>query len=354
MKPTLTKMTLAAIIASSLLVVVQACTESQGKTTTIPKSSEPIPVKVLPLERSTASTSVITSGKLTTDDETILGFKTGGVVSAVFVKEGDRIRKGQILATLDLTEMNALVSQAKTGYEKAERDLARSKNLYTDSVATLEQLQNAQTAFELAKQQYNTANFNRVYSQIKAVSDGYVLKKFVNPGQVVGIGDPIVQTNGAGTANWIVKSGVSDRQWSSIKLRDKALVKVDAFPGKTFDGVVVRKSETADPLTGSFTVEILIDGAAKFANGMFASAEVLSGDKVESWKVPYEAVLDANGDEGFVFVTNDNKTAVKKAIKIQSFDGNTIHIASGIEGASSLIVSGSAYLTDRSPISIVR
>ncbi len=87
---------------------------------------------------------------------------------------------------------------------------------------------------------------------------------------------------------------------------------------------------------------------------MFGSAELQSGESSTSWSVPYEAVLDANGNEGFVFITLDNKTAIKQAVVIESFNGKTIRVSKGLEKASSLIVAGSAYLADLSPIQIVK
>ena len=164
----------------------------------------------------------------------VLAFKTGGVINRVLVKEGDPVRKGQLLATLDLTEINALVAQARFGYEKAQRDFQRVTNLYRDSVATLEQLQNTETALAVAKEQLEAATFNRSFSEIHSPSNGYVLRKYVNAGQVVGVGDPILLTNAAVGNNWILKIGVSDKQWASIKINDKATIAIDAFPDRSF------------------------------------------------------------------------------------------------------------------------
>ncbi len=125
------------------------------------------------------------------------------------------------------------------------------------------------------------------------------------------------------------------------------------FPNRTFDGIVKRKWETSDPQTGAFTIELEVKNQnAKFASGMFGAAELSSDASQPSWSVPYEAVLDANDNEGFVFITNDNKKAVKQPVIIESFNGNTIRISKGLENSSALIVSGSAYLADNSPIII--
>jgi len=344
---------LAAPLALVSMLSMQSCTDGKSAANIVPKVSQPIPVRVVRLQKSGEAGVIKVTGQLTTNDESILGFKTGGVVSAVLVKEGDPVRKGQLLATLDLTEINALVAQAKFGYEKAKRDHDRATQLYKDSVATLEQLQNAETAFEVAKQQWEAARFNKNFSEIHAPSTGFVLRKFVSSGQVVSTGDPVLLTNAVSEGKWILKAGVSDKQWAAIKLRDKATVRIDALADQNLKAEVVRKSETADPSTGMFTVDLAVtNNGVKLATGMFGSATVESGGKVESWSVPFEAVLDANGKDGFVFVTHDDKTAHRKSIVIESFNNKTMRISAGLDSASALIVSGSAYLTDGSKIYI--
>ncbi len=347
------------ILSSTLMamtaVFFQSCTDGKSATNAIPKTSAPVPVRTIQVEKTAATPVITASGQLTTEDEAVLGFKISGIVSAVFVKEGDPIRKGQLLAKLDLTEINAWVSQARFAYEKAQRDFQRTTNLYKDSVATLEQLQNSETALSVAKEQLQATSFNRGFSEIHAPANGYVLKKFVNAGQVVSAGDPILLTNAATQGNWILKIGVSDKQWASVTLKDKASVKIDAIPDHIFQATVTRKSETSDPVTGAFTVELLLkNDGARLATGMFGSAQVQTGIALSTWSVPYEAVLDANGNEGFVFVTSDNKVARKQPVTIESFDGKTIRLSSGLEDGSALIISGSAYLADNSLIQIIK
>lgn len=338
-----------------LTISIQSCTDSKGNNNAIPKNAESVPVKVIALKKSSGTNTVKASGQLTTDDQTILGFKMSGIVNTVLVKEGDFVKKGQLLATLDLREINTHVSQARLGYQKALRDLQRIQNLFKDSVATLEQVENAETSLAVAKEQLDATTFNRNFSSIHAPANGYVLRKFVNAGQVVDVGDPILLTNGAAAGKWILKIGASDKQWSSLIIGSKAKITVDAFPDRTFEGIVSRKSETSDPQTGAFTIELEVNnGRAKFASGMFAAAEITSSQAQTSWSVPYEAVLDANDNEGFVFVTNDNKTAHKQPVTIDSFDGKTVRISKGLEKSNFLIISGSAYLADNSPITIIK
>lgn len=354
MKNALQKLAGAALFGL-VVIVLQSCTDGKGAQHTIPKASEAIPVRVISVEPSSGHTVIKASGQLTTDEEAVLGFKTAGIVSRVYVREGDAVRKGQLLATLDLTEINAAVAQARVGAEKAQRDFRRAGNLYADSVATLEQFQNAETAVTVATRQLEAAEFNRSYSEIHAPADGFVLKKFVNAGQIVSTGDPVLLTNVVSTRGWFLKVGVSDRQWSQLRVGNEARVVLDAFPGRTLKSRLVRKSETADAASGAFTVELSVQPEdLKLATGMFGAAEFVSQELQPGWSVPFEAVLDAHDRDGFVFVTTDGKIAHKQAVVIESFNNKHVVIAAGIESGQQLIVSGSAYLADGSNIRIVK
>lgn len=348
------------VLLSMSAVFLFSC--SQKKEEPVIKDQEVIPVKVIALDPSATDADIVASGRFTTDDEVSLSFKTAGVINRIFVKEGDPIHPGQLLATLHLNEVNAQVGQIQAGYEKAQRDLQRVTNLYRDSVASLEQLQNAKTALELTRQQLSAAQFNRNYSEIRATQNGFVLRKLANEGQVMSIGATVLQTNGAHSGNWMLKVGVSDKDWARIAVNNKADIRSEAAGDKVLTGYVLRRAEGVDPATGSFSVDIKLDSDAsgKMASGMFGSAVIhtkatgSTSTLSNTWSIPYDALLDGDGSTGYVFVTRDGSTAEKIKVTIASMEKDRIMISDGLQGAGSLIVSGSAYLTDKSKIKIVK
>jgi len=343
------------LIPAAALLLYGCGTPASGKQNSV--KNDTIPVQVITLDGPSGPTSgIAVSGQFTTDDETQLSFKTGGVIHSILVKEGDRIHQGELLATLDLTEINTQVQQAQLGLEKARRDFQRVQNLYKDSVATLEQLQNAQTALDIAGQQAGATRFNQSYSEIRAGKDGYVLRKMANPGQVVSSGTPILETNGAGSHHWLLRVGLSDREWAQVHLGDHAKLETGALPGQTLTGTVSRRSEGVDPATGTFTADIRLNGTVSgaLASGLFGKGVIqpVSPAPTGSWAVPYQALLDGDGSSGYVFVTTDGRTAHKVKVRLSGMEKDHIIISDGLQGAGSVIVSGSAYLTDSSPIRI--
>jgi RND family efflux transporter MFP subunit len=320
--------------------------------------ADTIPVQVVQLKQQGNSAPMAVSGQFTTDDEVMLSFKIGGIISSLNVKEGDAVKRGQLLATLNPTEINAQVQQASLATEKAQRDYERTQNLYKDSVATLEQLQNSKTTLQQAQQQLTTATFNRQYSEIRAPKDGYILHKLANVGQQVTVGTAVLQTNGAEAGKWMLRVGISDREWAVLQLNDKATIQTTAMPGQVLQGIVTRKSEGVDAATGTFSADISITGKKPqaIAAGMFGKATIIPARPTNTgnatWQIPYDALLDGDGNSGYVFVTDDNKTAHKVKVTVAGIDKNTVTISSGLADAKSLIISGSAYLTDNSAITV--
>ena len=334
------------------LFILVGCSSSTPTETSTPTADQAIPVSLFSLQPSDMATTVTASGTFSTKDETLLSFKLGGIVSKILVDEGDAVKSGQVVATLDLTEIQAGVSQSKLAYEKALRDHQRATRLYADSVATLEQFENSKTALELAEQQLNVANFNLAQSQIRATKNGFVLKKFVNSGQLVASGTPILQINGAASGIWMLRVTVSDQQWNSIRIGDQAEINL-ASSSNWIPAKVTLKSQAADPITGTFWVEISPESVNELslASGMFGKARIQPSESVQGWEIPFGSLLDANGDSGYVFVAEGQK-AKKVKVQLGKITPTVVQVTSGLENYKSLIVAGSAYLSDGSIIQV--
>lgn len=341
------------IVYPALLMLMAAC---GGKTaeTKKPVTDNVIPVVVASIDTANGSNTIAASGLITSANDAKLSFKIGGVIDAISVQEGQAVRKGQLLASLNSTEISAQVQQAQISLEKAQRDYQRASSLYKDSVVTLEQLQNSKTGLDIARQSLQQVSFNRQYANIYAPADGFIIKKVHNAGEVTGPGIPVVIMGLLGSnSQWVLRAGVADREWAVIETGNKATVTTDAFPGKTFNAVVSRKASSADPASGSFEIELVIDMQdLKPAAGMFGQAMITPFKRVKASTIPYDALLEANGNKGFVFVTDDMKTVQRVEVTISSIEKDRVLIADGLNGHAYVVISGSPYLTNGSAISI--
>ncbi|GAB3945918.1 efflux RND transporter periplasmic adaptor subunit [Spirosoma harenae] len=341
------------LISLSLTVAIWSCgSKAENATTTTESDEAVVPVKLAPVSTVVRAEPVVASGLVSSAQEARLSFKIGGIITRMYVEEGQQIRKGQLLATLDLTEINAQVSQAQLANEKAERDLGRVKSLYADTAATLEQLQNATTGTNVAKQNLTIAQFNRDFAQIRSSVDGIVTRKIVNAGEFIGPGAPVYQLSSNRPNDWVVRVGVSDKDWARLRIGNKASIKLDAYPDRTFTGTISELAQAADPVNKLYEVEVRVSpGAAKLAPGLFAKVTLVPAQSRSYTLVPIEAIVEGNGKEGFVYLLADDKKHVRKVpVQIGFLDGDKVLLANGLSGVKDVVTAGSAYLTESSSV----
>lgn len=338
------------LLLSLLLISCNKKDETQQKTTETDEVL--VPVSLTKVDQATRSESIVASGLVASSEEARLSFKIGGIIQKVYVTEGQKVSKGQLLASLNTTEIDAQVNQAKYGVEKSERDFKRVENMLKDTAATLEQMQNVTTALDIAKQNLQIAQFNRSYAQIISPIDGAVIKKMGNEGELTGPGTPIFYITSNRQGDWVVRVGVSDKDWARLKVGDKANVQLDAYPTEAFEGRITKLAPAADPMNKLYEIEVRIAPKGKrLATGLFAKVELKPVQSRSYTVVPLEAIVEGNGKEASVYVLDETRKKVKRLpIQIGFVDGDKVLITNGLEGISEVITSGSAFLTESSTV----
>jgi len=367
------------IISVLILIAITSCAHKNNATQAgatqatdslseakAPDEMNVIAVKVASVRLESVMDSIRTTGLVTTENEANLSFKIGGVIDRIYVNEGQTVTQGELLASLKVTEINAQLDLASLALDKAQRDYTRASNLYRDSVGTLEQLQNAKTAQDIARQSEDAVSFNHQYAYIKAAAGGFVSSKRANEGEVVAPGAPVLMINETGgNKDWVLRVGVSDAEWSAVYPGQKATIRLDAFPGESFAGRVYRKSQAADPASGSFQVDIRIDarqgrpGATGSDNvvlaaGMFGKAVLVPEKAVSENTIPYEALIQISGNNAFVYTPGPDGSLKKVDVVIKSFNERNVIIESGLSGGDQVVVSNNAFLNEKSKIAIAK
>lgn len=295
---------------------------------------------------------VRSSGILATRTEVKLSFKTGGLISTMNVREGQTVDEGDILASLDLSEIKAQVSQAEIAYEKTKRDYYRALNLYRDSVATLETLQNAKSAYDLSKAQKRIVDFNLQHSRIVAPSQGKILKIIAEKNEMIAPGYPVILF--ATTENdWIVRVSLADKDIVKFDTGDSASIQMDAFHDRIFSAEISELGSVSDPVTGTYDVELVLkEDDPDFRTGYIARVSLFPNDSIKAWWIPFEAVQNLDNNRGHVFVV-DSMTARKTNVRTGTTINEGILILEGLSGSDLIITEGAGYLKDGSEINVV-
>ncbi len=342
-------MKLQSISIAIIMIAIAGCKPEVEKR---PVNNNIINIRTQPVGCVEYKVPVRATGILSTTSQAKLSFKTGGIIKQLNVREGESVQRGEVLAVLDLSEIQANVNQAQIGYKKSERDLARAKNLYRDSVATLEQYQNARSAFELAKAQKQIADFNLLYSQIKAPSDGKIQKILVESNEMIAPGYPAILFAST-ESDWIVRSALTDKDIVKLSIGDSAQVTMDAFPGIIFNAEIAELGTVADPVTGTYEVELsILQSLPQFRTGFFSRVSIYPTEISRSLMVPIEALLDASDHSATIFVYENGK-ALKRRIKLGAILVDRVVILEGLEEGEFVITDGAKYVDKDSEVNPV-
>lgn len=341
------------------LAVLHGCgSKSANESTTEPAKAvaadaKIIPVKTAQVQVQTLKQNVRAAGVLGTKEEIKLSFKIGGVIDKILADQGQSVTQGQLLATLNLREINSQVEQAQQGFEKAERDLKRAKALFADSVATLEQLQNATTGYEVAKSGLAAALFNKQYASIYAPISGRIVRKLSSENELINPGVPvfIISTPGKG---WVLRVGLADKDVVLLQNGNAASVNFAAYPSVTFPAVISEIAATATPGTGTYETELIVNPMGKnFVTGLVGKASIVPSQAYQYKLVPIESLLEADGAHGIVYVLQkDGKHVVKKKVTIAFIHGGQVALMDGVEAGDQVVTEGASYVNESTIVGV--
>jgi membrane fusion protein, multidrug efflux system len=333
-----------------LSILVAACGSAGAEE---PASNPSTPVRMAAVEHVEIGRPVLATGTLHAKDELHLSFRSPGIVTRVLVAEGAAVRRGALLAALDPGDIDAQVARARSGLARADRDLARAEALFRDSVVTLQQVQDARTAAELARADVSAAEFSRRHASIVAPADGVVLRRLVEGGELVAPGATVLVL-GSRERGVVLRVGVADRDALRLRPGDPATVSFDALSGRTFAGAVREIAPSADAGTGTYRVEITIDpGETGLSSGLVGRVEIRPGRTARMPTIPIAALLEADGDRGTVYTVSPAGLARRLPVAVGSLRDGRVAVPEGLDGVELVVTDGAAYLRDGAPVEVV-
>lgn len=298
-------------------------------------------VEVAPLA---AAGAVQASGLVGYKREADLAFMAPGVVAAISVDAGDRVRRGQRLATLRRTTAGTNADEAALARANAERDLARTQELFERGFVSEARLEDARLAVERARDS----------SVLTAPADGVILRRRAEPSQSVGAGAPIVAFGETGSGI-VVRVPVASSAAARVRVGDAASVRVTDLGGDARAGRVARVGAQGNQLTGAFEVEIEVVNADGLRSGMVAAVEIAAAPAQTAESVllvPTLSLLDARADQGVVFVIDAQSVARRRLVRTSGVTQDGVLIVEGLAPGERVVSAGAAYVRDGEPVRI--
>ncbi len=261
-------------------------------------------------------------------------------IEKILVKEGQKVKKGQLLAKLSPEQYK----QAKAQFEAAKQNYLRMKKLYEQGSISQQQFDQIKAAYQAAKAMYELAAKN---TELRAPFSGTVASVNMEEGAMF---NAMMSRMGVLTLSDLskvkIEVGVSDKDVNKIRAGQEVIVKCDAFPDTTFIGKVESVDRVADPMSGTYKVKIVVPNPGeKLRSGMFATVYIVT-DKADSTVViPQNAVVD----DTLVFVVEGNKVRARK-VKIGVQGDSLVQVLEGLKPGEKVVTEGTLGLYDGAPI----
>lgn len=339
---------LSALLTFSLLGL-HAC--SPDRDTGTPPAESAVQAELLVVAPEQIAETYTTTGTLVADDRVEIASRLMGYIREIKVREGSTVTQGQLLLTIDPTEIEAQraeaearVSQARARSAEAQADYARFKTLFEQKLVAANAYTKAELENQVAQEELRAAlaTLERVkvqmqYAEILSPVSGVVVTRHRRAGDLANPGAPILTIENP--RNIVLETYIREDQLRHVQPGDEVAISVDAVGLRT-RGVVTQVVPSGDPATHSYLVKATLKELNGARSGMFARSEFTTGAK---WTVlvPDEALVTRADLPGVYIVDQDGIARFRMVRAGRHIDGRT-EIIAGLGGGERIIVRADA------------
>ena len=333
------------------LVSVAGCGPSEGKVETKNDQSraKPVKVSVITIKPTPIKDALLLPGETEAWHDVRLASEIDGIVERIDPREGQTVKEGQLIATIEVSALKAALDHAEASFELADKLYQRRKLLSERNVIAKEELDRSLNKRTLALSNLRRAKVKYERGFLHSPINGLVNHLHVDVGEFVDRGDPVADLVNVDKIK--INVNVPELDVRYLRVGQKAMVTVDAFPGRRLPGRIDFVAYKADPATKTFRVRVLIRNTDReIRPGMIARVAFLRRIIPDALVVPLFALVDKGG-ERIIFVEKDG-IAYARTVSIGVIEGDRIQITEGLEVGDHVIVNGQTEVEEGMQVQI--
>jgi len=313
-------------------------------------SSQPVSVEVQAMKSADVTAGYDYVGTVEETTGAMLSFEVPGNVERIAVDAGTRVRRGQLLATLNQASLKDMYDAAAATLTQARDAYARYSKLHQQGsmpeikwVEVESKLQQAVSAEAIAKKNLND-------SRLYAPYDGVIASKEAEQGMNVLAGQPVLKLVDVRQVS--VKIAVPEKEIARLKVGQKAMFRVEALDGRSYQTQVTEKGIVANQLSHTYEVKMKVDNAdGALMPGMVCNVSVVPDFQKSGFTLPAGAVsLDVDGRR-FVWTVVDGKAA-RRWVETGALAGNNVAITSGLSEGDMVITVGNHKVSEGMEVNV--
>ncbi len=314
--------------------------------------------------------TIVVGGDITGDTRTFpaevdaiqkadISFRVSGKIQKIFVKEGDEVKKGQVLAELDPTDFEITLKDRKASYSTAKANFDRAVELVEKGAISKVEHDNLRAQFHTAKANLQSAEQDLIYTKLKANFDGQIAKRYVENFEEVILSKKIFALEDVSSLKIIID--VPENIMIAVnKSRDRALyAKFDTIKNKQFPLTFREAATKADPSTKTFKVTMQMTASEKFniLPGMTGTvyAEVFASEAHSDTSItlPVSAVISNSEKQATVWIVDEKTMTVNpKNVTTGMMTGDSMRV-DGLNLGDRVVIAGASFLRNDMKVTLL-
>jgi membrane fusion protein (multidrug efflux system) len=301
----------------------------------------PVPVEVFEVRASTVQEDLAAVGSLRSNESVMLRPEVAGRISKIGFRDGQVVKRGQLIVALDASVNQAEVAQARAEFDLAQSNLKRVEDLAAKNFVSSSAKDQAASNVQISEAKLKLAEARLAKMEILAPFDGMVGIRNVSVGDYVKDGTDLVNIEEIRTLKADFR--IPERYFTMLRVGQKAEVTADAVPGEKFAATLDAINPRVDASGRSLELRALLGNAnARLRPGMFVRVRLILGERQNALVVPEEAIVPA-GTEFFVFKLAGDKVQ-RVAVKTGVRRDGQVEIVQGLSVGDRVVTSGQQRL----------
>lgn len=330
-----------------MMSMLAACGEEQ---VTKKEDKYAIPVETTTVMQGDVSSFYSTTATLEAPQEANVVSRISGLIESITVEEGDRVRKGQVLAIIDAKRQQYDLDRSEAEVKIIEQELNRLNKMNNKEFISADSLAKLEYNLQAAIAKKDLAELQVKESRVISPIDGVIAKRYVKAGNMAKeFGDLFYIVN-QDELHGIVH--LPEQQLTSLKLGQEAQIFSNQQSNQTIDAKVLRISPIVDPQSGTFKVTLAVPNEnARLKAGMFTRVELKYDTHENVITVPYSALINQDNKQALYVIEGTN--ANRREVTIGYREGDAVEIVSGIKPGEQVVTRGHQNLKDQSLVEVI-
>ncbi|SHI32528.1 RND family efflux transporter, MFP subunit [Hymenobacter daecheongensis DSM 21074] len=293
-------------------------------------------------------------GRVDFDQSATVSARSAGTLTSIRVQRGDRVRKGQVLATIDASILDASIAELRTRLDLTRVVYEKQERLWKQQIGTEIQYLQAKNNYDALRRNLSTLNRQRELYSVVAPFSGVVDEVLPKQGEVAAPGSPVVRLTGGSGGK--ILADISEAYAARIKAGDQALVTIPDLSDQEMPATVRTVSRTINQASRTFTAELRLSGskAVQLSPNMVATVRILNYDRQNATVLPVDLV-QKDEQNSYVLVVEQKggqKVAAKRVIQTGNTYNGRVEITQGLKADDQVISAGYQNLNEGQVVSL--